>query len=169
MSFAWIAGIHLAVDAFCWHWDQAAQGWRIGTMPGTADVDAAGMSVTTLRRPGNTIAVLQGALDITTAPALREQLLGVLGPGVKLLTIDVSGVSHCDVAGLAVLIGTQRCARTHGITVRLTVPSPQVVELLHVTGLDRSLTVCATPDDGLPALRPGLRAATLPPPTEAAA
>ncbi len=72
-------------------------------------------------------------LDIATTPAVRERLLGLLGPGVRLLIIDLSGVSFCDAAGLAVLTGTQRRATER-----------------RITGLERSLTVCATLADALP-------------------
>jgi anti-anti-sigma factor len=44
-------------------------------------------------------------------------------------------VSFCDVAGLAVLIGTQRRATARGIIVRLAAPRPQVAKLLRITGL----------------------------------
>jgi len=121
-------------------------------------------TLTALRQPASTIAGLHGALDTTTAPVLRERLRGVLSPGVELLIIDLSGVSSCDVAGLAMLIGTQRRATARGITVRLASPSPQIAELLRVTGLDRSLTICATLADALPAQRPGARAARRPDP-----
>jgi anti-sigma B factor antagonist len=105
---------------------------------------------TVLRLPAYTIAWLCGALDISTAPVVRERLLGMLRPGVRQLTIDLSGVSSCDVAGLAVLIGIQRCATARGIAVRLAAPGPQIAELLSSTGLDRSLTICATLADALP-------------------
>ena len=108
----------------------------------------AGLSV--LSRPACTIARLEGELDIATVPALREPLLGVLSPGVRLLIIDLSGVSFSDVAGLAVLIGTQRRARALGIVVRLAAPRPQLGKLLRVTGLDHRLTICATLADALP-------------------
>jgi anti-anti-sigma factor len=126
------------------------------------------INLTALRLPGYTIAGLRGALDISTAPALRERLLGMLSPGLKQLTIDLSEVSSGDVAGLAVLIGTQRRAAAHGITVRLAAPGPRIAELLRITGLDRSLTVCATLADALPPQRHGRRAATFPQPAEAA-
>ena len=110
--------------------------------------EQAGLSV--LSRPGCTIARLEGDLDIATTPALRERLLGVLGPAVRLLIIDLSGVSFCDVAGLAVLIGTQRRATVRGTTVRLAAPRPQMAKLLRITGLDHSFTICATLADALP-------------------
>ena len=111
----------------------------------------AGLSFLSL--PGFTIARLAGEIDIATTPALRERLLSVLGPDVRLLIIDLSGVSFCDVSGLAVLIGAQRRARGLGITVRLAAPRPQMARLLCVTGLESHFTICATLDDVLPAQR----------------
>jgi anti-anti-sigma factor len=104
-----------------------------------------------LRPPAVTIATLEGDLDIAATPVLRERLLSMLGPGVRLLVIDLSGVAFCDVSALAVLIGMQRRARGLGITVRLAAPRPQMAKLLRVTGLDQHFTICATLDDALPA------------------
>jgi anti-anti-sigma factor len=116
---------------------------------GQAQVQAE-MSLSVLSRPAFTIARLEGDLDIAATPVLRERLLSVLGPGVRLLIIDLSGVTFCDVSALAVLVGTQRRARALGITVRLAGPRPQTAKLLCVTGLDRHFTICAAPDHALP-------------------
>lgn len=124
-------------------------------------------SLPAARRPACTIARLRGDLDITTTPAVRKRLLGMLGPGVRLLIIDLSEVSFCDAAGLAVLIGTQRRAAARRITVRLAAPRPQTAKLLRITGLDRSLTICATLADALP-LGCEPPAAASPRPSEAA-
>jgi anti-sigma B factor antagonist len=123
-------------------------------------------NLSVLSRPGWTIARLKGDLDIVNTPALRERLLSVLGPGVRLLIIDLSGVSFCDVSGLAVLIGTQRRARGLRITVRLAGPRPQMAKLLRVTGLESQFTVCATLDDALPVQRDRPQTATSPPTAE---
>jgi anti-anti-sigma factor len=132
---------------------------------GPAQVQAeARLSV--LGRPGFTIARLEGDLDIATTSALRERLLSVFSLGMRLLIIDLSDASFCDVSVLAVLIGTQRRARGLGITVRLAAPGPQMAELLRVTGLDRHFTICATLDDALPMQRGRPRTATSPPPAE---
>jgi anti-anti-sigma factor len=92
--------------------------------------------------PGRTIVRLAGALDAAAAPALRERLIGLLHPGLRLLVLDLSRVSSCDSAGLAVLIGAERRARVLGIAMRLAAPSLPVAKLLHRTGLDRNLTIC---------------------------
>ena len=107
-------------------------------------------SLSVLRRPGCTIARLRGDLDIAATAAVREGLAGLLGPGVRLLIIDLSGVSFCGAAGLAVLIGTQRRAAARRITVRVAAPRPHTARLLRITGLDRSLRVCATLADAVP-------------------
>ena len=108
-------------------------------------------SLSVLSRPAFTIARLESDLDIVTTPVLRERLLSMLSPDMRLLVIDLSGVSFCDVSGLAALIGTQRRARGLGITVRLAAPRPQMAKLLRVTGLDQFFTICAALDDALPA------------------
>jgi|SRR5713226_8262145 anti-sigma B factor antagonist len=117
---------------------------------GPAQVQAE-MSLSVLSRPAITIARLEGELDIATTPALRERLLSVFSPAVRLIVIDLSGVSFCDVSALAVLVATQRRAGGLGITVRLAAPSSQMAKLLRVTGLDQCFTICATVDDALPA------------------
>lgn len=81
-------------------------------------------------------------LDLAAAPALREQLLDVLQRGTDRLILDLSEVPVCDVAGLAVLIGTQRRARLLGITMLLVAPSRPVQQVLHSSGLERNFTIC---------------------------
>jgi anti-anti-sigma factor len=97
-------------------------------------------------RAARTVIRLRDALDIAAAPALRERLIGLLHPGMRLLVLDLSRVPTCDAAGLAVLVGTQRRARLLGIVVRLAAPSLPVATLLRLTGLERNLTIC--PDLG---------------------
>lgn len=91
---------------------------------------------------GSTVVSLCGDLGVAAAPALRERLTSALRPGTRLLVLDLSGVRSCDPAGLAVLIGMQRRARSHGIVVCLVAPSLPVTEQLRATGLERCLTVC---------------------------
>ncbi len=93
---------------------------------------------------GVTIAELTGEVDITSVPALREQLLRLLRPGFSRLVIDLSNVSFSDASGLAVLIGTGRRARLLGGFVRLAAVSPQVGHVMHLAGLLRSFAIFPT-------------------------
>ena len=67
-----------------------------------------GLSVSSRSERGDVIAVLGGEVDIASAPALREQLLGLLRPAASRLVIDLSRVSYADASGLAVLVATGR-------------------------------------------------------------
>jgi anti-sigma B factor antagonist len=102
------------------------------------------MRLSVLRSPAHTIVNLRGDINGATAPALRQRLLSMLRPGMSLLALDLSMVRSCDTAGAAVLIGTQRRARALGIAIRLAAPTFRVVKVLHVTGLDRHLTIHPT-------------------------
>ena len=115
---------------------------RLITDPATTT--APGLALSTPAAGGITIAELSGELDLACAPALREQLLGLLRPGSSRLVIDLSKVSHCDASGLAVLIGTGHRARFLGGFLRLAAVSPQVDQGLHITGLRQHLGVFPT-------------------------
>jgi len=113
-----------------------------------------GLDLTARTAGGITIAELTGELDVASAPILREQLLGLLQPGSSRLVIDLSRVSFCDASGLAVLVNTARRARLLGGFLRLAAVSPQVGQVLNITGLDRHLanfpTVQAATAGGAP-------------------
>lgn len=117
-----------------------------------------GLSVSVRSAGDITIAELAGELDIASAPALREQLLGLLRPGSSQLVIDLSKVSFCDASGLAVLVGTGRRAKLLGGFLRLAAVSPMAGEVLHMTGLDRSLAIFPTAQAAATAPRAAQRA-----------
>jgi anti-anti-sigma factor len=91
-----------------------------------------------------TIAELAGELDIASASALRERLLSLLRPGSSRLVIDLSKVTFCDASGLAVLVNTGRRARLLGGFLHLAAVSPQVGQVLNVTGLRRQFAIFPT-------------------------
>jgi anti-anti-sigma factor len=93
---------------------------------------------------GYTVAAISGDLDIAGVPALREQLLGVLGPHANRMIIDLSGVTFCDASGLAVLVGVDRRAQLLDGVLRLAAPALPVARVLRLTGLDLHFRIFAT-------------------------
>lgn len=89
--------------------------------------------------PAATVVRLSGDIDIFTSKAMRTRLVDALGSSHELLVLDLSDLEFCDSSGLGVLVGVQRRARSMGITLALTAPTPHMSRLLHVTGLDRCL------------------------------
>jgi anti-anti-sigma factor len=109
--------------------------------------------------PGPVIARLRGELVIAGVPALRDELAGLLHRGPTRFVIDLSGVTRCDISGLAVLVGAGHRAQHRGGSLGLAALSPPVSDILHATGLDRYLEAFATAeaavadaDDPAPAL-----------------
>ena len=105
-------------------------------------------------RDGYVIAVLQGPLDITSAPALREKVRGLLRPGASRLIIDLSAVGSADASGVAVLVGTGRRAERLGGWLRLASPTREVARVLSATGLDRHLATFPAVADAITGRRP---------------
>ncbi len=112
--------------------------------PHEIDYSLQGLTLSVRSQNGYTIAAISGDLDIASVPALREQLLGLLRPDASRIVADLSGVTFCDASGLAVLIGVGRRARLLGGVLRLAAPSPPVVTVLRLTGLDRQFEIFAT-------------------------
>jgi anti-anti-sigma factor len=103
-----------------------------------------GIAVTLRAECGYTVAALAGKLDIAAAPALREQLWRILRPATSRLVIDLSAVSHADVSGLTVMVGTGRRARMLGGFLRLAAPTPAVTGALRATGLSQHFEIYPT-------------------------
>jgi anti-anti-sigma factor len=96
------------------------------------------------RASGQTIIAIHGELDIATTAALRDRILTTLANTTTPVIIDLTAVSFCDASGLALLVGTQRRAALHGVTLTLAAPRPNVTKLLRITGLDRAFTIHPT-------------------------
>jgi anti-sigma B factor antagonist len=125
-------------------------------MPHSA-AQGVGVRVTSrILRAGCVIVALRGELDIESAPALREELLGLLRPGTSRLIIDLSAVDYADASGAAVLVGTGRRAGLLGGWLRLAAPAPAVVTVLTVTGLNRHLATFATVEEAITGRHPDI-------------
>lgn len=85
--------------------------------------------------PATGAAVLVGELTFSTVPALRGCL-----PDEPRLLLDVSGVSFCDSAGLAALIGARRRAERAGGGVTLLGVSAALARVLRLTGVEPLFT-----------------------------
>lgn len=83
---------------------------------------------------------LNGRLDATSAPQLKEQIDSLFGQNRYRLVLDLSGLEGLSSAGLRVLAEARKRARDRKITdleggdVRLAGPSTYIKELLDLTG-----------------------------------
>jgi anti-sigma B factor antagonist len=82
-----------------------------------------------------------GEVDTFTAPVLRSSLDTQLEQSPRELVIDLSGVQFLGSAGLAVLVETQKAARSRDIGLRLIATTRAVTRPLEVTGLIDLFTI----------------------------
>jgi anti-sigma B factor antagonist len=99
--------------------------------------------------PATGVVVPRGDLDLSGAPRLREALTEALVAGCTRIVIDLRAVSFIDSTGLGVIVGIAKKAPGGLRSVTLVCADPRMLRLLAVTGIDRVLTVTATPDEAL--------------------
>jgi anti-sigma B factor antagonist len=91
--------------------------------------------------PGTAIVILRGALDVHSAPVVRERLQAVLAAGLKAIIVDLHDVEFIDSTGLGVLIGARRRSQDAGVKLLLARPSRATHRLLAITGMRRHFTI----------------------------
>lgn len=93
------------------------------------------------RAPGALIYRLTGEADVSAADALRDRLLELVAESPGELVLDLAGVGFMDTSGLAALLATTFAAREGGRRVVALHPSPAVLHLLELTGVEQVLDI----------------------------
>ncbi len=93
------------------------------------------LTVDTVPADGAVRVVCAGEVDCSTAPALRRAIDDALAGGPPVVTVDLSGVTFLDSAGLSVLAVAHRTADRAGTRLRVLVATRAVTRALQVTGL----------------------------------
>ena len=79
--------------------------------------------------------VVQGEIDMQTAPQLERVLDDVIAKGALLVTLDLEGVDFLDSSGLRVVLAASRQLTAQDGQLLLEGASPAVERVLEVTGL----------------------------------
>jgi len=87
------------------------------------------------------IVAVHDALDLQSAPVVRESLGEVLGQGWEVIVIDLHDVEFMDSTGLGVLIGARRRSQDAGIKLILARPGRATHRLLVMTGMHRHFKI----------------------------
>ncbi len=87
---------------------------------------------------------VHGAVDITSAPRLRQQLVDAVNVGFSRLVLDLRDVDFIDFTGLGVLVGVLKRARAAGGYLQVVATSDAVTKPLRITGLHRVFNVCSS-------------------------
>jgi anti-sigma B factor antagonist len=83
---------------------------------------------------------LVGELDISSAPALRQQLTELLTSDGDVV-VDLSGLTFMDSSGISVLIVAHKRARNQGRKMTLRHPGGPVAKVLAISGTDQVFSI----------------------------
>lgn len=82
-----------------------------------------------------TILHVHGEIDMSTAPAVRREVVDLVGEGVRWLVLDLSDVGFVDSTGLGVLVGALKRVRAAGGDMTLVCGRESLLELFRMTRL----------------------------------
>jgi anti-sigma B factor antagonist len=90
---------------------------------------------------------MQGDLDVSTVPGLRQLFSDLAGAGCRRILLDLDGIRFVDSSGIGVLIGAQRRLQQLGGELRVVATKQGIAALFRVTGLSAAIAVYRTMAD----------------------
>ena len=97
------------------------------------------MTIEIKRSADETVIVLEGRLDTTTAPALDKTINEDIGD-TKNLVLNIKGLEYISSAGLRVLLGAQKKMQKIG-SMKVTNVCESVMEVFEMTGFADILVI----------------------------
>jgi len=88
---------------------------------------------------------VDGELDLSTSPELREALVA-LASGHDRIAIDLRAVTFMDSTALGVIVAAMKRAREHGGELALVGPNGSPRKVLSITALDQIVPIVEDPD-----------------------
>jgi anti-sigma B factor antagonist len=85
--------------------------------------------------------VVEGEVDVATAPSLRNELYRLIENGATRVVVDLSGMDFIDSTGLGVFVGALKRAREGGGGIELRGLKPSARKVFEITGLDTAFTI----------------------------
>jgi anti-sigma B factor antagonist len=86
---------------------------------------------------GEAVVELRGELDIATADVAVRYVRDVISRHDGPVVADLTALAFCDAQGLAALVRMAGYAGQKGCPFRLASPSPPLIKIMRITGLDR--------------------------------
>lgn len=98
---------------------------------------------------GTVVLRVEGEVDVSTAPELRERLLSVADRGYTLAVVDLSEVTFVDSTALGVLVSGVKRLRGVGGDLRLVVTQARISKIFEITGLTDVFPLYASTEEAV--------------------
>lgn len=90
-----------------------------------------------IRPTGETVVELSGELDVASAQMAVSYVKDLIDRHHGPVTVDLTALAFCDACGLGALVRMAGHAEQKHCPFRLASPSPQLIKIMRITGLDR--------------------------------
>lgn len=101
---------------------------------------------------GYPVLAVRGEVDVSSAPALRQELDQLLAEGSTTVIVDLSGVGFLDSTGLGALVAARANAAEAGGDLPVVCEHERVLKLFTITGLDGVFDIHPSVDDAVSGL-----------------
>lgn len=110
------------------------------------------------------IAVVEvsGWIEISSAPRLRDTLIGLIDEGHLHLVLDMSAVVFLDSTGLGVLVGLLHRLRSRDGSLAIAGAKGRVYQTFQISQLTQILTLTDTLEDAIVAVNTGVASTSTP-------
>jgi anti-sigma B factor antagonist len=102
-------------------------------------------------KDGIEVVDVEGEIDISSAPRLRELLIDLVSKNNYQLVVDLEKVGFLDSTGLGVLVGGLKRVRAHDGSLDLVCTREQILKIFRNTGLTKVFGIYETVDQAIAA------------------
>jgi anti-sigma B factor antagonist len=92
--------------------------------------------------------IVEGELELTTAPRFKQLLVKSVDEGKRAIVVDFSRLTFIDSTALGVLVGAQR-RMAEDARLAIVCTHPQVLSVFQITGMDEAFHIVADRDAAL--------------------
>lgn len=107
------------------------------------------MEITSVQQNGITVARIVGDLDAATSAEATAFLAAEINAGHAKLVIDMAGITYLSSAGLRVILGATRQARSSGGDLRMAGAAGDIRRVVDMAGFSSLIEIFATAADAV--------------------
>jgi anti-sigma B factor antagonist len=104
------------------------------------------------------VIALSGEVDLYTAPEFKQQLLDLIGQGVKEVVVDFTETTFIDSTTLGVLVGGVKRLRPNGGRLSLVCSDRNIAKIFEITGLNKVFDIYESRDKAVASVGQGAQA-----------